>query len=155
MKEFPILFLDIDGVLNHIDNWHGEKCNLIDLLDPVCVSRLNTVVSETECEVVVSSSWRIIYTLIEMQAMLNNAGYKHRLLSTTPATLTTRGKSTTRGNDIHRWISFHGRLNFGPIAIIDDDADMYPFMDRLVKTDFHNGGLKDEHVDQLIKLLKE
>lgn len=149
-RTFPILFLDFDGVLNHVDCWKGDhKTSDTDILDPVCVSRLNRIIEKTKCEVVVSSSWRILKTLIELQDLLSATGYKHRLLSTTPKTI------SSRGSDIHRWISYHGRLNFGPIAIVDDDSNMAPYMDRLVKTDFYNGGLQDEHVEKIIKLLSE
>ncbi len=56
-----IIFLDIDGVLNHM-YWlkkmkgvEGDK----KFFDPDCVRRLNTITDKTGAKIVLSSSWRI------------------------------------------------------------------------------------------------
>jgi len=50
-----LLFLDVDGVLNH----HGfvtgaQSCNIV----PECVGRLNRIIAETDCKIAISSAWR-------------------------------------------------------------------------------------------------
>lgn len=151
----PVLFLDIDGVLNHADAYarYGEGLILAahstEVLDPACVEQLNRVVTLTECEVVVSSTWRLVHTLILLETLLQEAGYEHYLLSTTPDL----PGNHKRGREIAAWLKRHP--GYGPIAIVDDDSDMEPFMSRWVKTHFNEGGLTERVADQLIELLTE
>lgn len=147
----PVLFLDFDGVLNHDEAFERHKSGLIiardtEVLDPKCVAELNRVAAETGCEVVVSSTWRLGHTLVHLELLLRAAGYKYWLLSTTPHT------GRHRGQDIAQWLEAHP--GWGPIAIVDDDNDMGALGHRLVQTSFQ-GGLKAEHANRLIELLKE
>lgn len=50
----PIIFLDIDGVLNG----HRAMTNGYNTIDRECVARLNEIVRATGGEVVISSAWR-------------------------------------------------------------------------------------------------
>lgn len=51
----PILFLDIDGVLNrHQFCPIAQSCDI----ERVCVEHLNTVLEMTKCQIVISSAWR-------------------------------------------------------------------------------------------------
>lgn len=148
----PVLFLDFDGVLNHDAAFVRHKAGLIiarslEVIDPECVVHLNRVVASTKCEVVVSSTWRLGHTLLHMEQLLAGAGYAHHLLSATPST------QRHRGADIAAWLARHP--GWGPIAIVDDDADMGALGHRLVQTSFAGGGLTAEHADRLIALLSE
>lgn len=149
----PVLFLDIDGVLNHTEAFRrAEDGSLIvladkmEVLDPECVKQLNRVVSQTGCEVVVSSTWRLGHTLIHLEQLLAAAGYEHHLLSTTPSI-----PDRERGNEIKAWLARHP--GYRPVAIVDDDDDMGTLFGRLAKTDFANGGLTAKVADRLIALL--
>ncbi len=59
-----IVFLDIDGVLNHEGCWSQfggpapEGCKMQMPIAPECMERLNRLLEETGAYVVVSSSWR-------------------------------------------------------------------------------------------------
>ena len=63
-----IIFLDIDGVLNHqiwFKNWHesGKRTDTEEqyndsMIDPNSISLLNKIIADTGAKVVISSSWR-------------------------------------------------------------------------------------------------
>ena len=143
-----VLFLDFDGVLNsHRFLIKITKEGLLrNELDPDAVERLNMIVDRTGCKVVVSSSWRILHPIDELQKSLEAVGFKHKLLDTTPHL----GKH--RGIEIQAWLDDHGP--FDAFAIVDDDSDMDGVMDKLVKTSLYTG-LMPEHVEALIALLGE
>lgn len=81
------LFLDIDGVLNGHESVHG--CCII---QPRCVPHLNRIITETDCKLVISSSWRYMVhngamTLLGFEYMLrthgiNAAGRLHGITAT-------------------------------------------------------------------------
>ena len=71
-----IIFLDIDGVLNH-DQWYVSKeyqaiyqneDNELDI-DPKCAERINKICEQTDAKIVISSDWRISWygTLMRLQ----------------------------------------------------------------------------------------
>ncbi len=69
-----LLFVDVDGVLNGHESVHG--CCII---QPRCVPPLNRIVAETDCKLVISSSWRYMVhngsmTLLGFEYMLRTHG---------------------------------------------------------------------------------
>lgn len=69
-----------------------------------------------------------------------------RVIGTTP----TLDGDWVRGKEIEKWISD----NYAPksFVIIDDDTDMEPYMDRLVKTECEFG-LTDKDADKALDML--
>ncbi|NBO22688.1 hypothetical protein EBU94_05030 [bacterium] len=63
LKDKKILFVDIDGVLKP---W---KCEF-NFFDPA-VKSLNEIIDKTDCELVVSSDWRITRSLSELQEIFH------------------------------------------------------------------------------------
>jgi hypothetical protein len=59
VTERPILYLDIDGVLNCKRNDYRE-------FDPICVTHLVAFLQQTDSEIVLSSTWRNNQTAIDM-----------------------------------------------------------------------------------------
>jgi len=57
-----VIFLDIDGVLNHCDTRSAISPTAAEPLPipiaPECVVRLNRLIAETGAKIVISSSWR-------------------------------------------------------------------------------------------------
>lgn len=135
-----VLFLDIDGVLNCRDCLTHR-----DSIGASHVEILNKVLVLTGAEVVISSTWRIINTIPQIQKFLDMAGFGYSILSTTP----TNGKG--RGDEIWEWLSEHPARKF---AIVDDDSDMGHLMPFLVKTKFDTG-LTDKEAEELIEMLGE
>lgn len=173
-----ILFLDIDGVLNHtafLARVQDDKdfAHLTDfgryvrMIDPVAVGRLNRIVDATDAKIVISSTWRRLMTAGQLRKALERAGLKSWVFSQTPCLLTPVlrtpfGKvptgapavgSVQRGREIESWLVLRKKkLGVTRFVILDDDSDMEPYMDRLVQTSMKEG-LQDEHVEKAIELL--
>ena len=161
MRLLPLLFLDIDGVLNSWefaerirektecevgDEFYDEKNSF----DPQAVERLNRILEETDCEVVLSSTWRLYHKLWEIKNWLIMNGMKPefgiRFIGVTPELY------TVRGSEIQEWL-YKNNANDRIFAIVDDDSDMEHLIDKLVQTDCKIG-LQDHDVIMLIKKLK-
>ena len=158
------LFLDVDGVLNstkYMIQLNGtfnrgaamhpdmdpDLARSFHMLDPESCARLRKVLTVTDAKVVLSSSWRHGTPLTEMAMALHLRGCPATFVGSTPHLNLYRG----RGQEIDHWLREHPTIT--QFAIVDDDSDMEPHMDRLVKTS-HDDGLMDEHVERLIEMLR-
>ena len=124
------LFLDIDGVMNH-EPWLllANKRNLSSpefWFDPVCVDRLNRILSETGAKLVVSSSWRSDPRLSEQFQQVGIHADFDRTIS--------MGQSrklgyTIRGEEIDHYLKEHGVdiHSKHQYVILDDDNDFTPW----------------------------
>lgn len=147
----PILFLDFDGVLNSTDylirvQGHYDKSPDGTVgTDPQAAARLERLLTLTGAKVVLSSVYRRYHSLETMQEYLRNRGVPSiELIGATPHL------TGYRGEEIHAWLKEHPEVT--RFAIVDDDSDMEPYYNKLVKTSCQSG-LLDRHVEQLIKLL--
>jgi hypothetical protein len=163
----PMLFLDIDGVLNahekHPNGYRGIK--------PECVYRLNRIIAETGAMVVISSSWRYMLH----GAAVTLAGFRYLLLihglsrdaviiGFTERDEVVRG----RGEQILEWIRPWLWPSRPRYVVLDDGSDSAPgphetrtLTESLTK--FHAGhlvltdgsvGLTDADADRAIAILK-
>jgi hypothetical protein len=149
-----IIFLDIDGVLNHHDWWRrrGELPDnsssfdrYLHDLDPVSVGYLNEIVAATKAKVVISSTWRLHSSLSDPRGLLKRAGFVGDLIDRTPRI------PAPRGREIQLWLD-EALLDVESFAILDDDDDMEHLSYRLIKTGmFH--GLLPSHVEAAIAML--
>lgn len=116
----PVIFLDFDGVLNSTRSaiafgGYGEA-----QLDPVAVALVASLAKLADARVVVSSTWRLLYSLGDLRRILSN--YSHALADrVTDATPSLR--SGHRGEEIEAWLTDNGTPSY---VILDDDADMLP-----------------------------
>lgn len=159
-----ILFLDVDGVLNsrqYVEN--NTNINAVGYgtvgMDPLAIDLLFNIVKETDCKIVVSSTWRhhginvgskfhnelsktdngkiILKSVID----ITPDKYKHKKL---------KHKDCVRGDEIKLWLELN---NFdGTFVIVDDDSDMDPLKSNFVKTTFEYG-LTEKNADEIIKRL--
>jgi hypothetical protein len=151
----PIVFLDIDGVLNSHDyvKRGGSLSCRNDGIDPQAVTQLQRIIDETDCSIVLSSTWRLIHSLSHMRSRLYCAGAKHPvpLRDKTPD-LSPRGGQVERyqrGLEVNAWIN---NIGFeGKFVCLDDDADFLPGQ-PLVQTTFETG-LTEAHADRCISIL--
>lgn len=160
-----VLFLDIDGVLNsgawfklrsptprdasEIEYWRTH-------IDPVAVGRMNRVAQATECTFVLSSTWRILHSLEEMNEILRSVGAVFQVTDETPdgakEEIYDKFGSHERGAEIYDWLQEHPKVT--NYVIVDDDSDMGILAPRLVQTDFDTG-LQDSHVLEIIERFKK
>ena len=150
----PYLFLDIDGVLN--DNRRE--------LNPRNVGRLKAILARVpDLRIVISSAWRVCYSLDYIHGALRAAGFRGELWGVTPRL---GGK---RGHEIEAYCCAH-EVPLDRIAVLDDDDDWGPLESRWVLVsnsdrlpdgrwgDPRRGddaGLQDAHVEAVVRLLTE
>ena len=148
-EKTKVLFLDIDGVLNCMYPTPSDDHEWIDLeewrygFNPELVARLRFVIANTNCKIVVSSSWR---------HHKNYAPYQHdrnwrdvlaeklrRPREEVFAGETGYDEKGRRGVEILQWLSDHYVGNY---CVVDDEiVDIEPYIDKdkIVKTDMRYG----------------
>jgi hypothetical protein len=144
------LFLDIDGVLNSERSVaaHGRLTHsgLVkhDMLlgntpdpmwDHLAVMLLRTAQAAIGFKIVISSTWRITFSLADFHAVFDLYGWDTRDIII--------GKTGTengpRGQQIKNWLDTHGKFPY-QYCIIDDDSDMLEYQQPFfVETRFENG----------------
>jgi len=145
-----LLFLDIDGVLNHrtflsavFAKHDGD--DQINHLDPAAIEHLNRIIDETSCLVILSSAWRM-FGLGQVQQWLRARGFRHKILWITPTKI-----SGIRGQEIDLYLK---RLSKQPesFCILDDSHDIDPHKANWVWCD-PNEGLTAAKADEAIRML--
>ena len=160
-----VVFLDIDGVLNSersaIEHeGHPEKFGSYHM------EALNRLVELSGAVVVVSSTWRWGRSAARLQCILDEQGFKGKVLDRT-GHFQVRNEDgahvwAKRGEEIQEWLTDRAASNPDEkldFVILDDDRDMLHLMDHLVWTGAENGGpqpgLLLEHVEPAMALLKD
>lgn len=154
----PLIFLDIDGVLVFYQSPNfsdGSKVatNPHTHFDLGAVSRLNTLIKETNAEVVLSSTWRLYHGLGGMRTILREAGFEYpdRLISVTPNfSLNPKGHYVPRREEIEAWLSTSPPR---PFIILDDEEDA-GIEGHFVKCSW-TGGFTPQCLEEAITLLKQ
>lgn len=130
----PIIFLDIDGVLNRLGTLEeGRTTTLWEGfigMEPELVARFNELVKKTNAWVVLSSTWRRDRNWREVMAA---NGLDFEFLDRTPV-----HHRKPRGYEIYAWLRENRDLK--TYAIIDDNADMLLLQkSHFFQTDFRFG----------------
>ena len=141
-----VIFLDIDGVLNndgYFERTKNEKQNRIEL-DDENIKYLKEIIDLTGAKVVVTSTWKELRIYNELISYLKNFGIE--------VYDKTVHMSYNRGDEIREYLSTHEIDNF---IILDDEIfkDFNELISHLVKTDFYNGGLTEQHKTLALKLM--
>ena len=161
-----IIFLDFDGVLNSnnlldtADLHRPETSEELELLeslsitssnarlavrhiDPTMVSHLNTIIAATAANVIISTAWRKLFSMAELEGILKFHGFKGTIVDRTPITFGYR----PRNLEIYSWFQSNTEepLEVTNFVILDDlhiAGENYP--DNFVNTDPDIGLTRDE-----------
>ena len=109
-----IIFLDIDGVLVHMNYDPSGRTPKQDF-EPACVTVLNKLTSALQAVIVISSYWRYDLSLPRLQDTLEGAGVVARVIGVTPPL------GGCRGTEILLWVTQNAYE--GNIIVIDDEVD--------------------------------
>ncbi len=140
----PILFLDIDGVLNRTGYKPRESVGLRSWIEPELAQRLCTVLSTTGAEIVLASDWRRGRELDHLRNELHAAGVEGLLIGTTPVL------GGARWCEIEAWRDEHD-VPLDHMVIVDDGYEMGPLAPRFVRVSPLNG-LDDEAARAIVAL---
>lgn len=135
-----VLFLDIDGVCNCEESFKFQYRGFTGI-DPNMAFLVGKIVLYTDCEVVLSSSWRHSPESVkEVEAQVV------KLLGVTPDSA-----EGFRGDEVKAWLAEHPEVT--RYAILDDDGDFYPDQ-NLFQTTWKTG-ITEEIADKVIHFLNE
>lgn len=118
-------------------------------MDPKLVLRLNEILARTGAKVVISSSWRSMFSKEEILECLETNGFIGEVIDTTLRLL-----QDIRGTEIQIWLDNNTREDVDSFVILDDDSDMGPLMDKLIQTTWALG-LQPEHVERAVEVLNK
>lgn len=127
-KEVKVLFLDVDGVMNSRSTLQrSQRSGSILGIDPYMAFLVGKIQMDTDCEIVLSSSWR------HSPDGLKEVKSRFSLYGITPSSL-----SGIRGEEIQEWLEEHPEAT--RYAIVDDDSDMLVEQaSNFFKTTFEEG----------------
>jgi hypothetical protein len=158
-KYVCIVLLDLDGVLNSKASVarslirrleHPSEIGPVNEdLCPECCSNFRLVLKQfPEARIVITSSWRLSFSLDELRIKLIDYGIDgSRVIGSTPLI---HESQHPRGDDITAWLEIHPEVT--SYVIIDDNDDMTTHMDHLVKTDYAIGLTRANAVEVIRKL---
>lgn len=164
-----VLFLDIDGVLNAVP-CRAPMYRIDGSIEPQysginigLTNILNGLLEVVDCNIVISSSWRINPGMPVLLVNLEKAGFKfnHKIIGHTPnlqgMLLPDGKKRAVRGHEIQafidEWNSSHDN-KIDKFAIVDDDSDMAHLLPYLSRTKYKHG-IRPKNVTRLKELLHE
>lgn len=140
-----VLLLDIDGVVNKKENFNRSKYKTPYPVDSYCAFLVAKIQLETNCKVVLSSSWRHFPDAVKI---VNKSIVD--IHDVTPT------KGGFRGDEIKEWLwnqSLKSNFVVDKYAILDDESDFYPDQ-PLFKTEFEHG-LTDEIARKVVEYLNK
>lgn len=150
----PVLFLDFDGVLNKTsDSYSGRYPTFNEAL----VAHLNTIVEQTNCDIVISSTWRLHLGIRQLKRRLELFGFKYpqKVIGITPdCSIKEKGPlwiPSSRGEEIATWRQEN--KHEGPFVAIDDTDDMegIPSANFVLVNSYY--GLTETDAQETIKVL--
>lgn len=160
------IFLDIDGVFNSTDYCNSieyltETSGMSDAeimliahythLDPKAIKLFDDLVERSGATVILSSTWRVRYSVDEMNKMLQERGAKFQIVESTPVLFGKLSSRIPRGKEI---AAFLKQLKKQPesFVILDDHDDMLHLKPQLIQTNPRHGLTQDD-VEKALKIL--
>lgn len=150
-----VIFQDVDGVLNNVASRHealritgGSKCLTPEqegeiLFDPENVRVLNTIIEESQAQLVISSDWRLNRDLDMLRRVFQAAKVNAEIVSFTPYL------GTHRGYEIMTWLHRQPKIPDQWCILDDNKADMGWMVHKLVEVDGKTG-LTEAYIPQVM-----
>jgi len=147
----PVIFLDIDGVLNTLEqNRHpGGR----EVFSPEAVAALRSILERTGAQIVIASSWREgVADRIPDTFECNGLGvYLEKILGYTPV-LPEASPETRRADEIDAWL--HGNPAYrNRFLVVDDDPCVGTAFPRHHILTQESTGLTRSHVERAVAIL--
>ena len=166
------LFLDFDGVLNTSRYAKLLKKDGIDLydeygamFDPNTTSNLKNIIEQTNCKIVLSTSWRN-EGLLRMRSLWKDRNLPGEIFSMTPILLSTTYQDSQNGEmfcipelnakalEINAWLQQYTTNSFNYVIIDDENVFFQNQQNHLVLTDEHDG-LTAQKAKNVIDILNQ
>lgn len=156
----PILFLDIDGVLNSVQFYakhkhlHAARGQGIYSMDPACVNRVEQICDATRCSIVIMSTWRRVHSTSDIAKYFMMTGYSKvpPIVGATPVLSEVRHEMQ-RAAEVDAYLFAKMPLSYRDrFVCLDDHRGFYshqPFIH--IDSEF---GITDDDVDKAILLLR-
>lgn len=148
------LFLDFDGVLNSDPflaslRARGVQCGSFADIQSEKVDLLNCILERTGARVVLSTSWRRVFTLGVIRESLGLSGFRGEIVGCTPARMSS---AHCRSYEVGWYLEDHD-INPSQIVILEDAYNMGVLSSRTVYTDPETG-LTDADVEKAVRLFE-
>jgi hypothetical protein len=141
-----LIFLDIDGVMNHRNYIVRSRLHELQEFCPIAVRNLREIIKRTGAKIVLSSTWRQGRTMKQLKTLFSCYDLDQYLIGKTPYL-----EDQIRGNEIKQFLD----NVFEPVesfVILDDDKDMGELLPHLVHC-INFSGLTDERREEAIRIL--
>ena len=138
-----IIFLDVDGVLNSL-----QDGSFVRLRTDSHLKLLKQIVDVTGAKIVLSSSWRIGPTKARNNLLKRLEEYGLQIMDSTPVL----SGASSRGDEIRQWLN-ESKYEIESFVILDDEDDMEEFTAKnLVQTNTAVG-LREKDASKCISML--
>ena len=156
------LFLDFDGVLNTSRYAKLLKKDGIDpydefgaMFDPNTISNLKSIIEQTNCKIVLSTSWRN-EGLLRMRSLWKDRNLTGEIFSMTPILLSTTYQDSQNGEmfctpelqakalEINAWLQQNASKSFNYVIVDDENVFFKSQQEHLVLTDEYDGLIVDK-----------
>jgi hypothetical protein len=148
------IFLDIDGVLATNSTYGVGTKNKWGayMFDVKCVAVFNFILQETGAEIILTSDWRVHYTLQEMREIFAHNGVIRGPIGFTQVLrkFSSTNFEEIRANEIKGWLELHAWKNDIKWVAIDDlnmDEWLHP---NFVLCPNHQDGIKRKGLREII-----
>lgn len=151
-----IIFLDFDGIMETVFQLPLEDAMKVQydkygpMFDEECINNLRLIISATNAEIVVASSWKLNLTLIDLQGMWQSRHLPGIVISSTP------NINFMNDTEIDSWLIQHEDEVDNFVILDDMSADNFP--QPLQSHFFHvnpSVGLNREMAEEVIRFLSE
>lgn len=161
-----IIFLDFDGVIAHsktvsnrylaypeVDKWGTFKQTAWYDLDPDCIKLLNKLIKLTNAKVVISSTWRLLHCIMNLEHHMKDFGFEGDVIDKTPS-----HPLSWRDTEIQMWLANNNCTE--DYIVLDDEQYHLQECPKnnfvYIKHGWFNKGLKNNRAKwELVRVLRK